>query len=161
MYYRSQGYHYPKNVRIPINYSGNAFTESNNEENNENSNKNHRENYNNYNNSYNDNYTENSTDNSTETTESVALCEPLNDSKQDASETEKNDNEVAGSISASATHASKKASPLSLFGNIASNSLIGRIGSEEILILALVFLLSDSESEGDIIWLLLLLLFIK
>ena len=28
MYYRSQGYRYPKNMRIPANYSGNAFSEN-------------------------------------------------------------------------------------------------------------------------------------
>ena len=37
----------------------------------------------------------------------------------------------------------------------------GKIGSEELLLLAIIFLISDSEGSDDILWLLVLLLFIK
>ena len=65
--------------------------------------------------------------------------------------------------SAEQSESDEKSAPASsLLGNLGSGSLFGgRIGSEELLILALVFLLSDTDADSDIIWLLLLLLFIK
>lgn len=42
------------------------------------------------------------------------------------------------------------------------NSFLGgKIGSEELLLLAVIFLISDSEGSDDILWLLILILFIK
>lgn len=37
----------------------------------------------------------------------------------------------------------------------------GKIGTEELLLLAVIFLISDSEGSDDILWLLILLLFVK
>lgn len=56
----------------------------------------------------------------------------------------------------------KREKPASLLSGLHQGSLFGgRIGSEELLIIALIFLLSDAEGSDDVIWLLLLLLFIK
>lgn len=133
MYYRSQGYRYPKDMRIPINYSGNAFSES-------------------------------KADNKSETLE-----EPSNediglqaydeygagsDMQDEAIETEKDAPNTSVNNSNSVTASS-------IFGGSNKGSLLSKIGSEELLIIALVFLLSDTDSDNDIIWLLLLLLFIK
>ena len=47
-------------------------------------------------------------------------------------------------------------------GSFKQNSFLnGKIGSEELLLLAVIFLISDSEGSDDILWLLILLLFIK
>ena len=47
-------------------------------------------------------------------------------------------------------------------GLFKQNSFLGgKIGSEELLLLAVIFLISDSEGSDDILWLLILLLFIK
>lgn len=47
-------------------------------------------------------------------------------------------------------------------GLFKKNSFLGgKIGSEELLLLAVIFLISDSEGSDDILWLLILLLFIK
>ena len=129
MYYRSQGYRYPKDVRIPINYSGNAFSESNDANINE------------------------------EPDQSIIELQPESESKyepriQHESTESSKDTEEASESSDSTPAAS-------LFNNLGKNSLFSKIGSEELLILALVFLLSDTDSDNDIIWLLLLLLFIK
>ena len=124
MYYRSQGYRYPRGVQIPVNYGGNAFAQAKESDVEESS-------------------AENVEDNSLESEsydsnkEQAATCE------QEAPQ----DGDTA---------------PASLFQSLGSKSLFGgRIGSEELLILALVFLLSDTDSDNDIIWLLLLLFFIK
>ena len=62
----------------------------------------------------------------------------------------------------STTTEERRDTPASILKNLTSGSFLGsRIGSEELLILALVFLLSDADADNDIIWLLLLLLFIK
>ncbi|MBQ4135486.1 MAG: hypothetical protein IJD73_00260 [Clostridia bacterium] len=56
----------------------------------------------------------------------------------------------------------KNEKPVSLLGGIKQGSFLGgRIGSEELLIIAIIFLLSDADGSNDIVWLLLLLLFIK
>ena len=129
MYYRSQGYRYPKDVRIPINYSGNAFSESNDANTNE------------------------------EPEQSIIELQTESESKDESSiqheSTESSKNTEEASESSDSTPAA------SLFNNLGKNSLFSKIGSEELLILALVFLLSDTDSDNDIIWLLLLLLFIK
>ena len=123
MYYRSQGYRYPKNMRIPINYGGNAFSEAENNEPQENT---------------------------------------LEVSNSDEAETEAIPEESGIPTASDNLIEESKSAPASLFGNLGSSSFLGgRIGSEELLILALVFLLSDTDSDSDIIWLLLLLLFIK
>ena len=129
MYYRSQGYRYPKDVRIPINYSGNAFSESSDANINE------------------------------EPEQSIIELQPESESKDELSiqheSTESSKDTEEASESSNSTPAA------SLFNNLGKNSLFSKIGSEELLILALVFLLSDTDSDNDIIWLLLLLLFIK
>ena len=123
MYYRSQGYRYPRDMRIPINYSGNAFSESNQDK-------------------------ENESDASSED-----IIAP-----QDSPTVEQSQDESASIRLEEMPLPSEepKATPASLLGGA-----FGKIGTEELLLLALVFLLSDNDSESDIIWLLLLLLFIK
>ena len=123
MYYRSQGYRYPRDMRIPINYSGNAFSESNQDK-------------------------ENESDASSED-----IIAP-----QDSPTIEQSQDESASIRLEEMPLPSEepKATPASLLGGA-----FGKIGTEELLLLALVFLLSDNDSESDIIWLLLLLLFIK
>lgn len=131
MYYRSQGYRYPQNMRIPINYGGNAFSENEAPEKEKSSDG------------------ENIPDEATEITneESVKVTESLELSSHDELSAPKK--------------AKSDAAPTSLFSGFGSKSFLSRIGSEELLILALVFLLSDSDNDNDIIWLLLLLLFVK
>lgn len=135
MYYRSQGYRYPKNMNIPPNYSGNAFFEENSSEKEK---------------SLDENYV---SDEATQITTEFApelpkeIPETIESNTPDKPE--------------STQEATKNVAPTSLFGNFTSKSFLSRIGSEELLILALVFLLSDTDSDNDIIWLLLLLLFIK
>ena len=135
MYYRSQGYRYPKNMNIPPNYSGNAFSEENSSEKEK---------------SLDENYV---SDEATQITTEFApelpkeIPEAIESSTPDEPD--------------SAQESTKNVAPTSLFGNFTSKSFLSRIGSEELLILALVFLLSDTDSDNDIIWLLLLLLFIK
>ena len=52
-----------------------------------------------------------------------------------------------------------KATHASMFSN---NSFLGRkLGSEELLLLAVIFLISGSEGNDDVLWLLIILLFIK
>lgn len=129
MYYRSQGYRYPRDMRVPINYSGNAFLESksNNED--------------------------------KEPIELAASSAPQNDAEQ---ETEHHESSPDLLTEAESENKPEASVPTSIFKGFGSNSLFGgRIGSEELLILALVFLLSDTDTDSDIIWLLLLLLFIK
>ena len=53
------------------------------------------------------------------------------------------------------------AEPTTDTGIFKQGSLLGKIGSEELLLLAIIFLISDSEGSDDILWLLILLLFIK
>ncbi|MBO7303286.1 MAG: hypothetical protein J6U68_03775 [Clostridia bacterium] len=56
----------------------------------------------------------------------------------------------------------RKDAPASLFKSLSPPSLLGgKIGTEELLILAVILIISDSEGSGDIIWILLLLLFVK
>lgn len=128
MYYRSQGYRYPRDMRVPINYSGNAFLESksNNED--------------------------------KEPIELAASSAPQNDAEQETEHHESSPD----LLTEAANNEAEASAPTSIFKGFGSNSLFGgRIGSEELLILALVFLLSDADTDSDIIWLLLLLLFIK
>ena len=128
MYYRSQGYRYPRDMRVPINYSGNAFLESksNNED--------------------------------KEPIELAASSAPQNDAEQETEHHESSPD----LLTEAANNEAEASAPTSIFKGFGSNSLFGgRIGSEELLILALVFLLSDADIDSDIIWLLLLLLFIK
>ena len=128
MYYRSQGYRYPKNMRIPINYGGNAFS---------------------------------NTESATEDKENEEVSAPLADSQiRDAQNTDYQESSPTFLEENTVNNSTSKA-PASILKGFANNSLFGgRIGSEELLILALVFLLSDTD-DNDIIWLLLLLLFIK
>ena len=134
MYYRSQGYRYPRGVQIPVNYGGNAFLEKEN------------------------------------SAEEESFAEKENDTEEAFTEKENEPSTVSDDYGKSEestkdteeTEQKSEAAPTSLFQSLTSKSLFGgRIGSEELLILALVFLLSDTDSDNDIIWLLLLLLFIK
>ncbi len=142
MYYRSQGYRYPRDMRIPINYGGNAFTEnnSNTEE-------------------------ESSTDSplSPEHLPDNSIAEAEKEMEEIKEEEEPKETEkTEETADTAAMFKEGKSTRSSLFGNLGANSLFGgRIGSEELLILAIVFLLSDTDSDNDIIWLLVLLLFIK
>ena len=121
MYYRSQGYRYPKDMHIPINYGGNAFSDTEQA----------------------DTAEDTSIKSNADDTSIEAIAE-ISDAKE------------------SNTNEEKAAPTSSLLSSLGSGSLFGgRIGSEELLILALVFLLSDTDADSDIIWLLLLLLFIK
>lgn len=122
MYYRPQGYRPPRDMRIPINYSGNAFIEHDSSAENEP-----------------ETYSEAPTENSVLLDAEVKETEDISDAPDKPLIVEE-----------------PKSAPSSLLGNV-----FGKIGTEELLIIALVFLLSDNDSENDIIWLLLLLLFIK
>ena len=122
MYYRPQGYRYPREMNLPSNYGGNAFQK----------------------------------------------IEPYPDEKDEEESTARElDAEVARKESEiesnKASEASEKSeNPVSLLGGIKQGSFLGgRIGSEELLIIAIIFLLSDADGSDDIVWLLLLLLFIK
>lgn len=122
MYYRPQGYRYPREMNLPSNYGGNAFQK----------------------------------------------IEPYPDEKdEEESAARELDAEVGGKESEiesiKASEASEKnEKPVSLLGGIKQGSFLGgRIGSEELLIIAIIFLLSDADGSDDIVWLLLLLLFIK
>ena len=42
-----------------------------------------------------------------------------------------------------------------------SSLLGGRVGGEELLLLALIWLLADTEGGNEVVWILLLLLFVK
>ena len=53
------------------------------------------------------------------------------------------------------------AEPAAEAGLFKKDSFLGKIGSEERLLLAIIFLISDSGGGDDILWLLVLLLFIK
>ena len=138
MYYRSQGYRYPQNMRIPINYSGNAF--SDNKDNIENNEIVEIDESNNFEEPQN---------------ETVELQETTEDNVYREAETETT---KKGALNASAD---KSVVTSSVFGGFNKNSLLSKIGSEELLILAIVFLLSDTDTDNDVIWLLLLLLFVK
>jgi hypothetical protein len=137
MYYRSQGYRYPRSVQIPVNYSGNAFLEKDGNDNNDNNDVNN---------------------------DGIEI-DPAEAQKSSALESEAQigtvsleDQPSEDSVEASkSTDTIPSASAFKGFGS----SLLSHIGSEELLILALVFLLSDTDTENDVIWLLLLLLFIK
>ena len=130
MYYRSQGYRHPRDMRIPINYSGNAFSEP------ENNTEIAKSQYMPEEEETEDLPSENTTNEPEENTDNIS----------NASKSEENEAKDVSSLF-------RNSNPSSLFG--------GQIGSEELLILAIVFLLSDTDSGNDIIWLLLLLLFIK
>ena len=112
-YYRSQGYRYPQEIRIPSNYGGSAFSSE------------------------------------------EAPSRPENnviEAVAEETELQSEEQEVKSS----------KDAPASLFKGFNPSSLLGgRIGTEELLILAVILLIADSDGSGDIIWLLLLLLFIK
>ena len=130
MYYRSQGYRYPRDVRIPINYSGNAFSEQE--------------------------------DNSTKNIETQSIPEDAETENQSTKATDIDSEENTDKLSNTSPNESEAKEVSSLFHNSNQSSIFGgKIGSEELLILAIVFLLSDTDSGNDIIWLLLLLLFIK
>lgn len=133
MYYRSQGYRYPRDMRIPINYSGNAFTSS-----------------------------------SAESEESLIIEQKDSNNSTDSAaydsttiEQAENLEETPSADEESPIIDEPKASKASILGSLTSSSIFSKIGGEELLILALVFLLSDNDTENDIIWLLLILLFIK
>lgn len=128
-YYRSQGYRYPRDMRIPINYSGSAFSEQ-------------------------DSNTNEILENEADRNEASVSPQSVTDTSDEITETSVDD------FSASPEEA--PSAPTSILHTLSSGSFLGgRIGSEELLILALVFLLSDTDADNDIIWLLLLLLFIK
>lgn len=122
MYYRPQGYRYPREMNLPSNYGGNAFQK----------------------------------------------IEPYPDEKDEEesaareldAEVERKESEIESNKASEASEKSEK--PVSLLGGIKQGSFLGgRIGSEELLIIAIIFLLSDADGSDDIVWLLLLLLFIK
>ena len=120
MYYRSHGYPYQKNINLPPNYGGNAFSNNKNEK-----------------------------SDSVEEPE-----EPLFETSNEASEeaiSEKSENLV---VNIKESHATEAVS-------LKQSSFLGKIGSEELLLLAIIFLISDSDGSDDILWLLILLLFIK
>lgn len=116
MYYRTQGYPYQRNMSLPPNYGGNAFSDgSPSEENLQDANS--------------------------------AQIEDFKPSEQPtkAEELQKSDSKEAVSA-----------------GSLRLSSLLnGKIGAEELLLLAVIFLLADSQGNDDILWLLVLLLFIK
>lgn len=119
MYYRSQGYPYQKNMNIPPNYGGNAFSE----------------------------------DLSAQPKED-SITEFSAPPQEDACEKQGGEIQLATPEAQEATHTSA--------GNFRLGSLLGgKIGAEELLLLAVIFLLADSEGSDDILWLLILLLFIK
>ena len=122
MYYRPQGYRYPREMNLPSNYGGNAFQK----------------------------------------------IEPYPDEKDEEesaareldAEVERKESEIESNKASEASEKNEK--PVSLLGGIKQSSFLGgRIGSEELLIIAIIFLLSDADGSDDIVWLLLLLLFIK
>ena len=122
MYYRPQGYRYPREMNLPSNYGGNAFQK----------------------------------------------IEPYPDEKDEEesaareldAEVERKESEIESNKASEASEKNEK--PVSLLGGIKQGSFLGgRIGSEELLIIAIIFLLSDADGSDDIVWLLLLSLFIK
>ena len=122
MYYRPQGYRYPREMNLPSNYGGNAFQK----------------------------------------------IEPYPDEKDEEesaaqeldAEVGRKESEIESTKASEASEKNEK--PVSLLGGIKQGSFLGgRIGSEELLIIAIIFLLSDADGSDDIVWLLLLLLFIK
>lgn len=113
MYYRSQGYRYPREVRVPSNYGGSVFSEPIGEQ----------------------------------------ISEEQGRLLTDAQETNVNVEEKSEKATEAPASLFKSLNPSSLFG--------GKIGSEELLILAVILLISDGDGSSDIIWLLLLLLFVK
>ena len=122
MYYRPQGYRYPREMNLPSNYGGHAFQK----------------------------------------------IEPYPDEKDEEesaareldAEVERKESEIESNKASEASEKNEK--PVSLLGGIKQGSFLGgRIGSEELLIIAIIFLLSDADGSDDIVWLLLLLLFIK
>jgi hypothetical protein len=136
LYYRSQGYRYPQNVRVPINYSGNAFT----------------------------NQTPDNDNNKSSDTEEYTSQEkvPIISNQGATDVSEENTDETDNALNSATATEEQSSAPASLLKGLSPASLFGnRIGSEELLIIALIFLLSDNGSEADIIWLLLILLFIK
>ena len=133
MYYRSQGYRYGKDVSIPINYSGSAFIANESD-------------------TYVDN-SENDSNIQSDTTETI----PQYDSTIIDATAEIENSNTPQTI----TSEKSQSTTASIFKNLTSNSFLKHIGSEDLLILALIFLLSDTDTDNDIIWLLVLLLFIK
>ena len=144
MYYRSQGYGYPQNMRIPINYGGNAFSKSediNKEKDNAKSTVSFDESQNNI---------------------EQTIEQTIEEKIEQAVEYKKISDYQEFAPTLLTDNTKSEAAPTSIFKGFGNNSFFGgRIGSEELLILALVFLLSDTDGNNDIIWLLLLLLFIK
>lgn len=116
MYYRSQGYPYQRNMSLPPNYGGNAFSEgSPSDENSE-----------------------------------IADSAQSEDFKPSEQPTKAEEIQMSGSKEAVSA------------GSLRLGSLLnGKIGAEELLLLAVIFLLSDSQGSDDVLWLLILLLFIK
>ena len=129
MYYRSQGYRYPKDMRIPVNYGGNAFSDNEKSE--------------------------------EEITQTIAENQTESQVESEIDEESSEISEIQDEAQIKDTPKAESASTSSIFHGFGRNSFFSGIGSEELLILALVFLLSDNESDNDIVWLLLLLLFIK
>lgn len=116
-------------MRIPINYSGSAFSEQ-------------------------DSNTNEILENEADRGEASVSPQSVTDTSDEITDTSVDNSSPSPDESPSA--------PASILHNLSSGSFLGgRIGSEELLILALVFLLSDTDADNDIIWLLLLLLFIK
>ena len=106
MYYRQQN----TRIRVPSNYSGNAFSEPIEEK------------------------------NEARTEEIIASTLPDPRPAEEPKNTE---------------------ASLNMQGKGIGSLLGGRIGSEELLLLALIWLLADTEGGSEVIWLLLILLFIK
>ena len=90
----------------------------------------------------------------TESEKTEVLTQPLREEKDPSQEIPKN----AYEEKAIETH-SESATEAGLFKH--GSFLGGKIGAEELLLLAVIFLISDSEGSDDILWLLILLLFIK
>jgi hypothetical protein len=119
MYYRPQGYRYPREMNLPSNYGGNAFQKI-------------------------EIYPEEKIEEEIEPDELDAKAE------YDQTENEESEKDE------------KKEKSASLLSGLKQGSFLGgRIGSEELLIIAIIFLLSDADGSDDIDWILLLLLFIK
>ena len=116
-------------MRIPINYSGSAFSEQ-------------------------DSDTNEILENEAGRGEASVSPQSVKDTSDEITDTSVTNSSPSPDESPS--------TPTSILRSLSSGSFLGgRIASEELLILALVFLLSDTDADNDIIWLLLLLLFIK
>ena len=121
---------FPRTVRIPRNYSGNAFRQEEN----------------------------------LPTPPFPAESEPVQETPPISTVTESQEPDTSGQASASAASVGKLCpSPgfrLDL-GRFLNRGRGGGIGFEELLIIGLIFLLSQSETKDDLVFLLLLLLFIQ